>query len=200
MSKSALNKSEKYRKMLDSAYELFEKRGTHFVSIDDIVKSAGVAKGTFYLYFKDKYDLISKLIIDKASKFMVNADFEPYKIETSEDFHKHIKLYIEYLAEFFEKNKTLAFLIEKNVNVCVNAVIENRTGPLKSLYDEIFNYFLKLGIDEQTVSIRLYLYIDMIVSACCNAVLYERPYSLEQLKPQLLSIVNGRSDNGGAIN
>lgn len=192
MSKIALKKSEKYASLLDSAYYLFEKSGSHLVSIDEIVKKAGVAKGTFYLYFKDKYDLISKLIIDKATKFMVSVEFEHTEITTPDDFYNHINTYIDFLVEFLEKNKTLALLIDKNVNVCVNAVIENRTGPLKDLYDEIFNYFTKLGLDEKTVSIRLYLYIDMIVSACCNAILYELPYSLEELKPHLCGVIKSQ--------
>lgn len=200
MSKRALNKSEKFKSMLDSAYELFERRGSHLVSIDEIVKKAGVAKGTFYLYFKDKYDLISKLILDKASKFMTAVEFEPCKIKNAGDFKIHTKNYIDFLIKFLEENRTLALLIDKNVNVCVEAVIENRTGPLKQLYDEIYNYFLALGGDGDTVGIRLYLYIDMVVSACCNAILYEKPYSLEQLKPQLLAIVGNSIDTEGDRN
>ena len=44
-------------KLYDAAYELFTSNGVHNTVIDDIVKSAGVAKGTFYLYCKDKYSL-----------------------------------------------------------------------------------------------------------------------------------------------
>ena len=42
-------------------------------SISDIVNEAGVAKGTFYLYFKDKYDLRDKLIAFKASQLFDDA-------------------------------------------------------------------------------------------------------------------------------
>lgn len=197
MGKIALNKSEKYMNLLDAAYELFEKSGSHLVSIDEIVKKAGVAKGTFYLYFKDKYDLISKLILYKASKFMDSVEYEHIEIKNAEDFNKHVKTYIDFLIEFLEKNHTLVLLIEKNVNVCVNAVIENRAGLLKDLYDELLSYFIKVGIDELTVKIRLYLYINMIVSACCSAILYEMPYSLEQLKPQLCGVIYDLTTNGG---
>ena len=37
-------------------------------SISDIVDNAGVAKGTFYLYFKDKYDIRNKLIAHKSGE------------------------------------------------------------------------------------------------------------------------------------
>ena len=42
-------------------------------TISDIVKQANVAKGTFYLYFKDKYDIRNKLISYKANQLLLNA-------------------------------------------------------------------------------------------------------------------------------
>ena len=39
-----------------TAFELFTTKGLTKTTISDIVDQAGVAKGTFYLYFKDKYD------------------------------------------------------------------------------------------------------------------------------------------------
>lgn len=51
------NKQQKRESLLDSAFSLFIDNGFNKTSIADIVKNAGVAKGTFYLYFKDKYDI-----------------------------------------------------------------------------------------------------------------------------------------------
>ena len=42
---------EKKQKLLSSAYKLFTTKGIKNTSIQDIVDSAEVAKGTFYLYF-----------------------------------------------------------------------------------------------------------------------------------------------------
>ena len=52
------NKNEKKtRRSFATAYELFTTKGINSTAISDIVEKAGVAKGTFYLYFKDKYDI-----------------------------------------------------------------------------------------------------------------------------------------------
>lgn len=56
----------KEKKLYEAAYELFITKGINDTSIDDIVKKAGVAKGTFYLYFKNKYDIIDRIIIKKS--------------------------------------------------------------------------------------------------------------------------------------
>ena len=42
--------------LLDSAFSLFITKGIEKTSVSDITKKAKVAKGTFYLYFKNKYD------------------------------------------------------------------------------------------------------------------------------------------------
>mgnify|MGYP002228847532 CR=1 FL=1 len=57
MGKIDNNKQMKRESLLDSAFSLFIDNGFNKTSISDIVNNAGVAKGTFYLYFKDKYDI-----------------------------------------------------------------------------------------------------------------------------------------------
>ena len=56
-SKVSLNKTEKKRRIEEAAINLFEHDDFNKISIDQIVKKARVAKGTFYLYFKDKVQL-----------------------------------------------------------------------------------------------------------------------------------------------
>ena len=57
MGKIDNNKKQKEDALLNTAFDLFTKQGIQKTSISDIVNQAGVAKGTFYLYFKDKYDI-----------------------------------------------------------------------------------------------------------------------------------------------
>lgn len=188
MDKITKKKNEKYTKILDTALRLFEKNGTHLVSIDEIVKGAGVAKGTFYLYFKDRYDLISTLIIEKASKYMslLSDEYEPRDFG---DVSTSVRHYIEYISDFLQKNKTLCILIEKNLNTCVNAVAQTKEGPIKELYEKIFSELINCGAAEAEARAKLYLYIELIVSSCCNAIIRETPYTIEELKPHLCQII-----------
>lgn len=188
MDKITKKKNEKYTKILDTALGLFEKNGTHLVSIDEIVRGAGVAKGTFYLYFKDRYDLISTLIIEKASKYMSLLSDE-YKPRDFGDVSTSVRHYIEYISDFLQKNKTLCILIEKNLNTCVNAVAQTKEGPIKELYEKIFSELINCGVSEAEARAKLYLYIELIVSSCCNAIIRETPYTIEELKPHLCQII-----------
>lgn len=189
MDKISKKKSEKYIRIIDSAFELFEKRDPHGVSIDEIVKTAGIAKGTFYLYFHDKYDLVSRLILDKAEKYMNEISFEKKEIVTDEEFGKTLYSYLEYLCAFLEKNRTLTMLIDKNINVCVNAIVETKDSPLFELYKEIECYLIKCGTEEKDFTVRFYLYVELIVSSCCNAILREHPYGLCEVKHNLYKII-----------
>lgn len=189
MDKITKKKSEKYSRLIDCAFDLFEKRGPHVVSIDEIVKAAGVAKGTFYLYFQDKYDLISKLILDKAARYMQELNFRSNVIETPAEFDETLLSYLEYVCKFLEKNKTLTLLIDKNINVCVNALIETTNSPLYALYEEIKKYLLKCGIEEKEFDVKFYLCVELIVSSCCNAILREHPYCLNEVKCNLHKMI-----------
>ena len=44
---------------MDAALAVFSSRGVAATSVDDIVQAAGVAKGTFYLYFGTKDDIVN---------------------------------------------------------------------------------------------------------------------------------------------
>lgn len=45
-------------RLLDSAYELFSRRGVRAVGIDEVIAHAGVAKATLYKHFRSKDDLV----------------------------------------------------------------------------------------------------------------------------------------------
>lgn len=47
-------KKQKKERLEQAAYDLFSEQGFSETSIDQIARRAGVAKGTFYLYFPDK--------------------------------------------------------------------------------------------------------------------------------------------------
>ena len=73
MGKAEDNKRLKRNTLLSKSYDLFTTKGITDTSISDIVNSAGVAKGTFYFYFKDKQDIIDHLIARKSEAILINA-------------------------------------------------------------------------------------------------------------------------------
>jgi AcrR family transcriptional regulator len=50
------------QKLLDAAEALFGRQGFHATSVTDVTRGAGVAQGTFYLYFASKEEIFAELI------------------------------------------------------------------------------------------------------------------------------------------
>jgi AcrR family transcriptional regulator len=48
--------------LLDAARRIFAARGYHDTTVEDITRAAGVAKGTFYLYFQEKRAIFLAII------------------------------------------------------------------------------------------------------------------------------------------
>ena len=57
-----MGKAERRQQILDVAKDVFARRGYHAAKIEDIVAAAGVARGTFYLYFDDKRAIFEEIV------------------------------------------------------------------------------------------------------------------------------------------
>lgn len=55
-------KQQLFDELVQSAVRLFGEKGVDGPSVDEIVAETGVAKGTFYLYFKTKSDIVRAVI------------------------------------------------------------------------------------------------------------------------------------------
>jgi AcrR family transcriptional regulator len=60
--RTTLAKAERRAQILAAARNVFSRLGYHQATIDHVVAEAGVARGTFYLYFDDKRAVFSELI------------------------------------------------------------------------------------------------------------------------------------------
>jgi AcrR family transcriptional regulator len=56
---SKARRDARQRELVDAALAVFSVKGVAEASVDDIVRAAGVAKGTFYLYFTTKGDAVN---------------------------------------------------------------------------------------------------------------------------------------------
>lgn len=61
--------AERRQAIIEAAMEEFISRGFAATRLDDIAKRAGVAKGTIYLHFKDKEDLLRQLCAEDFQAF-----------------------------------------------------------------------------------------------------------------------------------
>jgi AcrR family transcriptional regulator len=60
--KRDLNRRQRVQDLIDAGLSLFLERGIEAVTIDEVARKAGMAKGNFYRYFRDKADLVDAVI------------------------------------------------------------------------------------------------------------------------------------------
>ena len=110
MKKVELNKKKKQDALLNTAYQLFTEKGFQKTSISDIVNEAGVAKGTFYLYFKDKLDIRYKLIAKKSAEVFKHA-YQELQKQSIDHFEDQLIFIVDQVIGALNANPTLLKLI-----------------------------------------------------------------------------------------
>ncbi len=84
MNKRQLAAQETKRKLVMAGLELIKEKGFESINVEDITNKAGVAKGTFYTYFKRKEDIVMEI---SRTPFGEIAD-ELERMENAELFEK----------------------------------------------------------------------------------------------------------------
>ena len=139
MGKVDINKKQKKNALLQTAFDLFRDKGFAKTTISDIVSDAGLAKGTFYLYFKDKYDLRDKLIAHKAGQLFADAHHALLD-QKFNSFEDQIIAVADYIIGRLNDDHGLLTFISKNLSWGIFKTAFENTLPDESLqfYDYIF--------------------------------------------------------------
>lgn len=83
-----------------AAEELFYTKGYHNTSIVDITNDAGIALGTFYIYFKDKYSIYKYLLLLYSHKIRKAIATATEGLESRKEMERvGLKTFLEYIRE-----------------------------------------------------------------------------------------------------
>ncbi|WP_338627354.1 TetR/AcrR family transcriptional regulator [Clostridium baratii] len=181
-----LKKKKKELNLYNAAYEIFKSKGINNTSIDEIVKSAGVAKGTFYLYFKDKYDLVKKLILLKSS-ILIEKAYEKTKEKKFEQIEDMVLYFAEYIIDYFKENKLLLGIINKNFSYVIhkNKSIMEKKAEIDEIIGIFLEKLLERGFSEEEGKITLFMIIELVGSVCYSSIILGEPEEIEVIKPIL---------------
>lgn len=189
MSKIDKNKQMKRDSLLGTAFGLFTSKGIHKTSISDIVEAAGVAKGTFYLYFRDKYDIRNKLIARKSGEVFRRAE-RALKAAGITDLEERVIFLVDNIINQLVADRTLLGFISKNLDwgVFKNVLTESGDDSEVDFYDIYHSMFGDEGKFENP-EVMVFLIIELVGSACYSAILYSEPVGIDALKPYLFCTV-----------
>lgn len=184
MSKLESNKKQKKDALLNTAFDLFITKGIQKTSIADIVEKAGVAKGTFYLYFTDKYDLRNKLISHKANQ-LLSSSYEEMKTKNFETFEEQMIFMVDNIINHLVADKSLLFLIAKHLSwgIFKNAMTRMDNDYDKNVYELYEQILAESGRTFEEPEIMIYMIIELVSGSIYSPILYDQPAPIEVIKP-----------------
>ncbi|MCX6231629.1 MAG: TetR/AcrR family transcriptional regulator [Bacteroidetes bacterium] len=128
--------------IIEKVGELFKKYGIKSVSMDDIAQQLCISKKTLYQYFKDKADLVTKVVninnCEKDQKFLEIINMDLNAIDSLLEVSKHL---IEMLKGM---NPPIIYDLRKYYPELTKELIINRR---QHVYNNIKNNIIK-GINE----------------------------------------------------
>ncbi|KAJ50864.1 AcrR family transcriptional regulator [Clostridium tetanomorphum] len=165
---------DKRRRIIDSAMREFSQAHYNRVTIDSIVIGAGIPKGSFYQYFRNKDDLYQyifsqignekKNILEKIKKDVEKLEFKDYCIKMLEEAGK-----FENIDPLLEKLK------DKFINECPQElrkeVLKNELPKSYRLLEEAIRLYMDKGELRKDLKVNTSAY--MITSCVVNLENYE---------------------------
>lgn len=187
------DEESKETRLLDTAFSLFTSKGVKDTSIQEIVDNADVGKGTFYLYFKDKYE-IRDILIARKSQRLFNDALKALRKKDISDLTEQIIFIVDHVINALKRNPILLKFISKNLswgiyNQTLNKIYEENEKEEQGVYQ----LFLK-GIETNNIKLKnpdvtLYMIIELVSSTCFNSIIYNEPLPIEEYKPYLFDCI-----------
>jgi TetR/AcrR family fatty acid metabolism transcriptional regulator len=165
------SRENKRRRILSSALKLFARKGFEATALEEVARSSRLAKGTLYLYFKDKEDLYAQVVLDVLDRLEV---FVADGLERSEGVIEKLHSVAEGQLRFFSGNRdyfrlfsalltTEAPLLHRKL---VSPLLEKRRR-LESFLGELVEEGKKEGVirDDVESQVVVYSFVGMVNQA-----------------------------------
>lgn len=187
----ARKKQEKRKALMDAAYTLFMKKGAARTSIAEICKEAGIAKGTFYLYFKDKDDILRALTKRISGSILQRAyDKVP---DDSPSFVESAIVMADYLMDLFDRDPDLVHLLRKDFvfPITEEEFMHTSDPTMAAIRKDIGTFSKQCGLSSHQIVIRLYSLLSMICAVSYSCVEDHFPDDLSAMKEDIFAMIRG---------
>ena len=138
-----LKSIERKQQLLKIAYDMFLSKGYDNTSVDDIIKEAKIAKGTYYYYFESKEETLEEVI-----NMMINEEVDEAKkiLDMSISIPEKLVGIITALRPKIDEQEIQKTLNDKN-NIFMHDKINNRIiKEAIPLLEQVVNEGIKKNI------------------------------------------------------
>ena len=111
------NKTKNRRLILEAGIKVFIAKGVAETTVRDIIRSTGLASGTFYNYFKSKEDVLVAIFDDFAKEIGKNIRIDDTQPSNFEDF---LRIKVTRFFKFVSSKPEIYMIMSNNHNLVNN--------------------------------------------------------------------------------
>ncbi|MEG0383569.1 TetR family transcriptional regulator [Solibacillus cecembensis] len=179
---------DKKQKIIEATIEQFAFKGVENTKISDIVKAAGIAQGTFYLYFPSKFSVmpeIAKYAVEEIMKEIHSS------IDLSDDLDKKIEDLVSAVFRITESKKEIFAMLYAGL------AQSEHLKQWESIYSPFYDWmyiFLQQSMEKGEIRKNINcartsrILIGLIESTAEQLYLYDSP-SNDEIKAQYKELV-----------
>ena len=139
---------DRKKQIMDRAIALFSVNGFENTKLSDITESLGLGKGTFYLYFKSKKELLIECISQLSSAVVERESWEQLRNEP--DFISRQRISLSQFLKAFSTFNGIHILLASSLQSDDPEIVEKATGYFKLLSGWL-RKDLRRAIDDKAV-------------------------------------------------
>lgn len=145
--------NDKYHRILEAAVKVFAEQGFFQSTISQIAKTAGVADGTIYLYFKNKDDILTQFF-----SYKTKLVFDRFKeaVEEGPNAIEKLRNLIRKHLEEFQRDRNMAVLYQTETHQPTR-MAEYQIKEMSKKYLDIVSEIVEQGQQEGSIRRNLYL-------------------------------------------
>ena len=185
-------RDERRAQLVDAAREVFGKKGYHEATVDDVTRAAGVAKGTFYLYFDEKREIYHELVRTFLQHIKDIGASVAREVHTAADFFARCEHAAHELLRVFAEHHALARLAYRE-SMGLDAELERMVRDFYRDLARVEADNIRLGIELGLFRpvdplICAYAHIGMVERVALGLLGEKQPPDPERVVSELLSV------------
>lgn len=145
-------RDERRGELLLAARQVFASKGYHAATVDDITRAAGVAKGTFYLYFDEKRAVFYELIRAFFELVTEIGSAVAEEVQDRAEYVRRLEVAVARICELFRDHRDLVKLVYRESM--------GMDPELESMVREFYRRIARLEAENVKLGISLGLFRD----------------------------------------
>jgi AcrR family transcriptional regulator len=190
--RSPEQRDERRAQLIAAARDVFAEKGYHEATVDDITRKAGVAKGTFYLYFDEKREIYHELVRTFLQHITDIGRSVAREVKTPKDFFARTEQATNELLRVFIDHFPLARLAYREsmgINPELDRMLRQFYRDLAKVEAENIRLGIELGLFRQVDPlVTAYAHIGMVERVALGLLTEKNPPEPKHVARDLLSI------------